>query len=66
MGVARADPCVASINGLLFVVGGRSASHGHTPPHTLDDMESYNPETNAWKDEEPIPTHRCDAGVVIM
>ncbi|KAJ8039942.1 Actin-binding protein IPP [Holothuria leucospilota] len=65
MRIARADPCVASINGLLFVVGGRSAGQGHSPPHTLDDMESYNPETNEWTAEDPIPVHRCDAGVVI-
>ena len=41
--VPRAGMCVAAVNGLLYVSGGRSSSHDFLAAGTLDSVEVYNP-----------------------
>ena len=66
MNVRRAGPCVATVNGILYVIGGRTFSNMHTPPATLNSMECYNPVTDTWTELSMMPTSRCEAGVAIL
>ena len=66
MGCARAGANVAAVNGLLYVIGGRSASDEFSAPATLDTMECYDPQTYSWIDVGTMLMGRCEAGVAVL
>ena len=66
MGCARAGSSVAAINGLLYVIGGRSSSDEYSAPATLDTMQCYDPQTFSWIDVGTMMTGRCEAGVAVL
>mmetsp|Transcript_113176 Transcript_113176/g.205855 ORF Transcript_113176/g.205855 Transcript_113176/m.205855 type:complete len:407 (+) Transcript_113176:99-1319(+) len=57
MSVSRGDKAVASLNGLLHVVGGEAKNNqGHSV--ALRDVEVYDPVSNAWYFGGDIPSDR--------
>ena len=65
MSTPRAGASVAAINGLLYVIGGRTTNDEYTAPATLDSVECYDPHTDSWMELGAMPTSRCEAGVVV-
>lgn len=63
---ARAAACVCVVNGMLYVLGGRSYTDKFTAPATLDSMEYYDPNTDMWTDPGCMPTSRCEAAAVVI
>jgi hypothetical protein len=63
MNMARFDPAVGVIDGMIYVAGGT----GPCPPcDPLDSLEVYNPASNTWTFMAPMPTARGNlAGTVI-
>lgn len=66
MGIPRAAPCVAAVNGSLFVIGGRTRQGENLPDRTLNSVEAYNAQADAWQPMESVQTSLCDAAVVIL
>ncbi len=66
MSCPRAGACVAAINGLLYVIGGRTSSDQFTAPSTLDTVECYDPQTDSWLQITAMPTSRCEAVVAVV
>lgn len=57
---------MTSVNGLLYVIGGRSSSNSFSAPSTLATVECYDPQTDSWFEVEPMPTHRCEAAITVL
>ena len=66
MSVARAGACVAAVNGLLYVIGGRTSNDVFVAPSTLSSVECYDPHTESWIDVGNMPTSRCEAGIAVL
>ena len=66
MSVARAGASVCAVNGLLYVIGGRTSSNEFTAPSTLDSVECLDPHTDTWVTMGPMPSSRCEAGVAVL
>jgi glucose/arabinose dehydrogenase len=62
MPTKRSGLCVASsssVGGDIYVIGGESPFKGdETPDTTYDVNEKYDPQTNKWSTEQPMPTSR--------
>jgi N-acetylneuraminic acid mutarotase len=59
---ARNAPAAASINGIVYVVGG-GADLSCTPSSIV---EAYDPATNTWTTKAPMPTPRYSLAVVAV
>ena len=71
MSVSRAGAGVASVNGILYVMGGRTASSTEActitaPPATLASVECYDTAAEVWFEIGEMPTSRCEAAVVVL
>ena len=59
LGTPRDNPACASLDGLLYVFGGRTRlSDGTEVEPRLTTVEVYDPLTNMWSDLAPMPTGR--------
>ena len=58
----RWRPSGVTLNGLLYVVGGQSTENG-CPDDPLAVMQAYEPATDSWLDQPPMPTARVQVGV---
>ncbi len=58
----RWRPSGGTLNGLLYVVGGQSTENG-CPDDPLAVMQTYEPATDSWSDQPPMPTARVQVGV---
>mmetsp|Transcript_114685 Transcript_114685/g.255867 ORF Transcript_114685/g.255867 Transcript_114685/m.255867 type:complete len:397 (-) Transcript_114685:160-1350(-) len=57
MSIARGDKAVATLNGIIHVVGGETKNAaGHSVP--LNDVEAYDPITDTWYSGGSIPSQR--------
>ena len=63
---ARAGASVAAVNGLLYVIGGRTYSSEFHAPATLSSVECYNPELDIWTELESMSTSKCEAGLAVL
>ena len=64
---ARAGASAAMINGILYVVGGRStSSNEYTAPVTLNSVECFDPVTDSWFELGHTTIGRCEAALVIL
>ena len=66
MSCPRAGASVIAVNGLIYVIGGRTTSDTFTAPSTLDTVECYDPQTDSWFEIGPMPSHRCEAMVAVI
>ena len=66
MSCSRAAASVCAVNGMIYVLGGRSYKDEFTAPATLDSMECYNPSTDTWTDAGCMPTSRCEGAAVVI
>jgi N-acetylneuraminic acid mutarotase len=57
MPTVRGDKAAAVLNGQLHVIGGETKSADGVTA-AISDVEVYNPTTNTWVDEGPIPSER--------
>src|SRR5262245_6224690 len=58
MPTARSGAAVGTVNGIIYVIGGRQ---GGTPLY-LGTNEAYDPATNSWSPKAPMPTPRSFDG----
>ena len=66
LSTGRAGATATAVNGLLYVMGGRTANGQFSAPTTLETVECYDPQTDDWFYVEPMPTSRCEATVVVL
>jgi N-acetylneuraminic acid mutarotase len=66
MPTARNAPGAAVIDGKLYVIGGSNASTLELAPEVYDTLELYDPATDTWTTEAPMPTPRYGAGTVAL
>lgn len=67
MFVARSRPAVASVDGLLYVIGGAQIKEEFYRAHfTLSSVECYNPLSNIWTECPSLPESRAEAGAVVV
>lgn len=53
----------ATVNGIVYAIGGGTAENGSAP---LATAEAYNPATNIWSAKAPMPTPRQVAGIAVV
>jgi hypothetical protein len=71
---ARSDLGVATVNGKIYAIGGNT-ENGYVPNTSENDYkalgwivatnEEYDTETNTWAFKKPMPTPRCNFGIVV-
>ena len=66
MSMPRAGASVATVNGLIYLMGGRSSGKSNRAPKTLDLVECYDTRTNSWIDMGKMPISRCEAAVAVI
>ena len=66
MSASRAGVAAAPVNGLIYALGGRTASGVFSAPETMATVEVYNPETDEWASAGEMPVSRCDAGIAVL
>jgi N-acetylneuraminic acid mutarotase len=74
MPTARLGAVAAEIGGKIYVIGGASVHPGAklisigvgTPHRSLDANEAYDPATNQWEAQSPMPTARNHAAVGVV
>lgn len=69
MNQKRTAPCSVSVNGLLYVMGGRQffvRLDMFSCNETINSMECFDPILNRWYELPALPTPRCEAGAVVL
>lgn len=68
MHMGRASPAVAAADGVLYVIGGDETHevNFYRAQITISSVESYDPQTNKWRDCPPLPESRSEAGAVVV
>lgn len=66
MSMPRAGVSVATVNGLIYIMGGHSSGKSTRAPKTLDIVECYDARTNSWIDMGKMPISRCEAAVAVI
>jgi len=54
------------INGVLYAVGGDNGAEPPSNAVPFPTVEAYDPATNTWSSEAPMPTARCCLGVGVI
>ena len=57
MPTARSGLASATVNGIVYAIGGADTSASSTNPH-LSTVEAYNPASNSWSSKAALPTAR--------
>lgn len=63
MSVSRAAPAACTLDGKLYVFGGREGRYNDTTIHAH--AEVYDPATGAWKELPPLPAPRYEAKAIV-
>ncbi len=63
--VKRQGPAVATVDDKIYVTAG-IGSKGDEKAGALSDHQVFDPDTQEWSELAPIPTPRCDPGVVAV
>lgn len=63
---AREYAAAATINGLVYLVGGQRTDSGVVPGPAMPTLEIYNPATNTWSAAAPMPTPRMGLAAVAL
>lgn len=68
MSMPRAGTAVVTVNGMIYAIGGRMCRDdlSYSAPSTTDSVECYDTQMDLWIDVGPMPTSRCEAGVVSL
>jgi N-acetylneuraminic acid mutarotase len=67
MPTARNHIGVGTVNGKIYVIGGRApGAFVIAMPKNLDVVEEYSPVTNSWATKAPLPTARSGGGVAVL
>ncbi|OLE61044.1 MAG: hypothetical protein AUG10_02935 [Gemmatimonadetes bacterium 13_1_20CM_2_70_10] len=65
MPTARAELTAGVVNGILYVIGGRTGG-GESASVSVGTVEAYDPTTDTWTTRAAMPTPRQDATVGVV
>lgn len=63
---AREYAAAATLNGLVYLVGGQRTDSGVVPGPAMPTLEIYNPANNTWSTAAPMPTPRMGLVAVAL